>query len=315
MKKLLLATALLADIGNAAAEPFVWLDTERGPIVLELDSVRAPGTTSHFRQIVDEGFFDGLVFHRTIPNFIIQSGRLDERGATRTRTPNPTVASETDNGLLNTPGTIAFALPGTSSGTNRNGGTTEFFINTGTSPHLDADFTVFGRVVYGMPTVDAIGNQVTYSNSVPYRPVLIRRAVNSDSFPIMPLHTGSWFDPANSGRGISLEMSTIAGGDGSPLMVAYWYDYADGKQIWMTGAAPFEYGASEVVLPMQISDGGQFGAAFDPEAVTFDEAFGTLTIRFSGCNAGEFSYDTKLGSGTLPMVRITIPDGEACTAN
>lgn len=304
----LLALSLLAAAGAAeAANPHVWFDTDRGPLVIELDPARAPNTSANFKRYVDDGFYNGLVFHRVINNFVVQAGAVTASGSNRLPT-YPTIPSERNNGLKNVPGTISMAL----SGSNVNSGQAQFFINTATNAHLDADFTVFGRVVFGQATLQDIGSSITYANEMPFRPPLIKRAFSADGFPIMPLHTGSWFDPAKSGRGISLEISNVAGSEEGPLMVAYWYDYFEGRQVWMNGAARFSYGATEVTLPLLISQGGQFGAAFDPASVSFDQAFGSLTVRFDDCDSGTFSYQTKYGNGQLPMVRITLPDGQRC---
>lgn len=306
----LLALPLAASLAHAA--PHVWLDTDRGPIVLELDAVRAPATSAHFLDAVGDGFYDGLVFHRTIKDFVIQAGRVDGEGKVRTRSPNPTVVSERNNALAHVPGAISIALPSANGAPLYDAGTTEFFIDTARNTTLDGQYTVFGQVVHGMPVVDAIGDGITYTSQMPFRPALIRRAIASDGFPVMPLHSGAWYDPANSGRGISLEVSTVAGGDGTPLMVAYWYDYQGGRQVWMNGAAPFEYGDTEVTIELAITDGGEFGEAYDPALVDVDGGFGTLTVRFSGCDAGSFHYDTAFGSGSMALVRITIPDGQSC---
>jgi len=303
------AALVLCAASTASAAPHVWLDTERGPIVLELDPLRAPLTSAHFLQAVDEGFYDGLVFHRTVPDFVIQAGRLDGSARTRTRSPNPTVPSERSNGLAHVPGAVAIALP---PGPAYNGGTTEFFIDTVANAHLDGEYTVFAHVVHGLPLAKSIGAGSNYSNGIPFRPVLIRRAVAGDAFPVLPLHTGAWFDPDNSGRGISLEVAHADGGDGTPLLVAYWYDYLDGDQVWMSGAAPFEWGDSEVTIALARTGGGEFGEAFDPGLVAVDADFGTLTVRFSACDRASFRYDTSLGEGSMEMVRITVPDGQTC---
>jgi peptidyl-prolyl cis-trans isomerase A (cyclophilin A) len=326
--KIQLATLLLTAIGSTAlaATPHVWLDTDQGAIVLELDPVRAPLTATHFASVVDSGFFDGTVFHRTIPNFMIQGGWLDTRFQIKARNPNPTVASEANNGVPNTPGAIALALGSTSTGqVQRNSGTTQFFINTATNSHLDPDFTVFGRVVLGMPVVNAIGNGATMTSlltspqgsitlgDVPRRLPTIRRAVTSNGFPIMNLHTGAWFDPANAGRGFSVEIAHPAGAEqAGPVMVVYWYDFFEGRQVWMTGVAAFAYGASEVTVPLQVSEGGQFGPAFDPAQVESDTGFGSVTIRFDSCEQGHFSYQTRYGDGELQLARLTIPGGNTC---
>jgi peptidyl-prolyl cis-trans isomerase A (cyclophilin A) len=308
--KIQLATLLLAAIGSTAlaATPHVWLDTDAGPIVLKLDPERAPVTAAHFRTIVDEGFYDGLIFHRTIDNFMIQGGGINGNWQSSTRA--GTVASERNNGLPNIPGAIAIALPPG----NVNGGTTEFFINTTTNSHLNADFTVFGHVVLGMPNVNEIGKRPSaVASGQAFRPALIRRAVTSNGFPIMNLHTGAWFDPANAGRGFSVEVAHPAGAEqAGPVMVVYWYDFFEGRQVWMTGVAAFAYGASEVTVPLQVSEGGQFGPAFDPAQVVSDTDFGSVTIRFASCEQGNFSYQTRYGNGELQLARLTIPGGNTC---
>ena len=151
-----LTAVLSLGAASAFAAPHVWLDTERGPIVLELDPVRAPLTSAHFLQAVEAGFYDGLVFHRTIPDFMIQSGGIDGRNQVRTRSPNPTVASERNNGLTHVPGAVAIALPSANSQPIHDGGTTQFFINTVRNAHLDGQYTVWGEVVEGMDCVDQI---------------------------------------------------------------------------------------------------------------------------------------------------------------
>lgn len=324
MKNWIACATLALCAPQAHAAPFVWLDTDRGPIVIELDQAKAPITSAHFAAVVDEGFYDGKIFHRSIPNFIVQVGGFDRNFNVSAR--NVLVQSERTNGLKHTPGTVAMALPSSASGPLYNNGSVDFFINTATNTNLDGDYTVFGKVVYGMPVVSAIGAAKTHlvpaqtnvpfnMGDVPLTPTVIKRAASSDGFPIMPLHTGSWYDPDNSGRGISLEISTVAGGDGTPIAIAYWYDYFEGRQVWMNGAATFEYGDSEVTIQLQITEGPEFGAAFDPDAVVSDPDFGTLTIRFSGCQQGTFDYQTGFGDGSMQLQRITIPEGDACTAN
>jgi peptidyl-prolyl cis-trans isomerase A (cyclophilin A) len=312
MKIRMLALGLAAATPALADSPHVWLDTDRGSIVLELDEVRAPLTTAHFLDIVDDGYYDRLVFHRTIPDFVIQAGRVTEFGQARPRNPNPTVQSERNNGLQHVIGSISIALPSTQSGPTHNGGTTEFFINTARNSNLDGDFTVFGQVVQGLDVIEDIGDGITYQTQMPFRPTLIERAVASDGFPVLPLHTGSWYDPANSGRGLSLEVATPPGGSGDPVLIVYWYDHFDGGQIWMNGAATFEYGASEITLPLQIAEGGQFGEAFDPGEVVFDPDFGSMTVSFSSCGAGTFNYQTPFGNGTMELVRLSIQSGNDC---
>ena len=297
---------------TAVAAPRVLFDTEEGSILLELDDVRAPNTTNNLLRYVEAGFFDGLVFHRSIENFVIQSGRNDAQAQLRTP-PFPAIASERNNGLSNTYGTIAMAL----SGSDINSGRNEFYINTGSNTHLDENFTVFGKVVYGFDTVEAIDARVTYSTQTPYHPTLIYSAVEvaDGAFPLLDAHSGSWFDPANSGRGIVLEIAADPENPRRRIMIAYGYDYSDGGQVWFNGAMPYELGAHAIDVPMQITSGGQFGSAFTPGAVQFDTSWGTLHIEFSSCSEGTFTYSSSFGDVVQQLTRITTPVRRGCDSS
>ena len=307
------ATALALSSPAAAQNPRLWLDTDRGPLFIELDQAKAPKTTAHILELVDEGHYDGLIVHRVVKGFIVQTGRFTVTGASRNVT--DTVESERDNGLLNTPGTVAIALPYQNGQAQHDSGTSEFFINTGTNTTLDPDFTVFGKVVYGMSLVDAMDDIATVpgTDSPRSAPVIRRTArIQGTGFPLMPLHTAAWHDPAQSYRGLSVEVTTASG---QPVLVVYWYERQDGEQVWMTGAAPFAYGATEVEVPLVLTSGGDFGSAYDPAAVVLDPDFGTLTVRFTDCDHGSFDYDTGFGSGTLTLERLTAREGPGCPAN
>jgi len=84
--------------------------------------------------------------------------------------------------------------------------------------------------------------------------------------------------------------------------VVYWYDYLDGSQVWMTGAAQFAYGATEVEVPLSLTEGDALVAA------------GSMVVRFSDCDHGSFSYDTPFGSGVMHLTRLTVADGVSCPA-
>lgn len=294
-----------------AQNPRALLDTEAGPILLELDSVRAPNTVTNFMRYVDEGFYDGLVFHRSVRNFVIQSGQMDDRGVNRAPT-HPTIPTERGNGLSNTYGTIAMAL----AGSNVDSGQVQFYINTGSNTSLDANFTVFGEVVYGVQAVERIDEGTTYSNQTPFRPQLIHKAVRvaADSFPILDAHAGSWFDQANSGRGIVLEIADDPATVGGRILIAYGYDYHEGEQIWINGAMPFALGAHQITVPMQITTGADFGSAFNPGAIEYNTNWGTLHIEFEDCARGSFTYTSSFGTTTQQLTRITTPFGRACDA-
>lgn len=314
MKKLLLLAALCGLAPLAQADnPRVLFDTDFGPLVFELDEVKAPLTVANFLAYVDGQRYDNTLFHRAVNNFVVQGGEVKaDRNPVATFAP---IASERNNGLSNTVGALAMALSaGTTSQYNLSSARGSFFINTGdNSALLDPNFTVFGRVLYGMKTLQVMNANTVYSGSDrPVRPPLVRRAVRTQGFPILDLHTGAWFDPAKSGRGFSVEVSNDAGSESGPLLIVYWYDYFEGRQVWMNGAAPFEFGDNEVTLPMQITSGGQFGAAFDPAQVQATSDWGSLTVRFTSCSTAEFSYTSSFGNGSMQLQRITLPRNNSC---
>ena len=168
---------------QAAATPQqVVLETSRGTIVLELDQQRAPKSVANFLLLVRGRFYDGLVFHRVKPDFMVQAGYVtaDMRRRATTR---PPIYNEADNGLRNLRGTLAMART-----SYPHSATTEFFINVVDNPKLDYSaptdagygYAVFGRVVEGMDVVDAIAATPTTRREDfadwPSQPVTIRRA-------------------------------------------------------------------------------------------------------------------------------------------
>ncbi len=313
--RFLLGLALLT-LGNLAAaqNTRVLMDTDRGPMLLELDVVRAPITTANFLTYVDAGSYNSMLIQRVSPNFVVQTGRFKDTGAAIPQ--RAAIASERNNGLLNTPGTLAMALSGNPP--NVNSATSEFFINTGTNTTLNGNFTVFGRVVYGLKTLQSINTTPVFVGSEePIRIPLIRSMtrVAAEQFPLLPLHTGTWYDPANPGKGFLIEIAQVDGSSSGPLVVVSWYDFFEGKQIWMIGTAPFTWGASSVEVPLQISTGAQFGAAFAPTQVVSNANWGRITLRFSGCDTGTFTYTSIYGNGTIPVKALTLPLNEACTGN
>ncbi len=311
----LLAIALLAASGFASAQnPRVLFDTDRGPLLLELDNVRAPNTSANFLRYVDDGAYDSTLIQRVVRNFIVQGGAFKDSGAEVVR--RAAIASERNNGLLNVPGTISMALSGNPP--NVNSATSDWFINAGTNTALDPNFTVFGKVIFGNKTLVGINTTPLFTGSEqPIRMPLLKRAVRvaAGQFPILPLHTGSWFDPAKSGRGFLVEVAAASGAETGPFMLVTWYDFFEGKQIWLVGIAPFTWGASSVEVPLQISTGAQFGAAYDPSQVLNNPTWGRITIKFTGCDAGTFSYTSIYGDGTVPVRSLTLPTNESCVGN
>jgi len=138
------------------------LHTSMGMISIELDSAAAPATTANFLQYARDGFYEGTLFHRVIPNFMIQGGGL-EPGMTSKPTRAP-IRNEADNGLKNKVGSIAMARTN-----DPHSATAQFFINTKDNDFLDHrsptaqgwGYCVFGRVAAGMDVVNAIAKVAT----------------------------------------------------------------------------------------------------------------------------------------------------------
>ncbi|MDF1614877.1 peptidylprolyl isomerase [Desulfurivibrio dismutans] len=189
MKLLLLATIfclLLTAQGKAMAEsadprPRVTMETTAGNLTIELFTPEAPITTANFLQYVQDGFYDGLIFHRVIPGFVIQGGGFApdmEQRPTR-----EAIKNEADNGLKNLRGTLSMARTGVV-----DSATSQFFINLSDNANLDHrgtspnayGYAVFGKIIEGMDVVDQIAAQPTTSKGffqdVPVKEVKIIKA-------------------------------------------------------------------------------------------------------------------------------------------
>ena len=154
------------------------IQTSLGVITLELDAEHAPATTANFEQYVRDGFYAGTVFHRVIPNFMVQGGgMLVDMSQKSTRAP---IRNEAKNGLKNARGSIAMART-----SDPHSATAQFFINVKDNGFLDHPgqdgwgYCVFGKVIEGMDVVDAIvavptANKRGHQN-VPVEPVLIEK--------------------------------------------------------------------------------------------------------------------------------------------
>ena len=181
---------LMVDEATAAQapddKPVVVLDTTAGPITIELDRARAPITVDNFLKYVDKGFYDGLIFHRVIPRFMVQGGGMKEVNNQLQEQKEgafPPIQNESGNGLSNARGTIAMART-----SNPNSATSQFFINHGNNAQLDnygGGYTVFGKVIDGMDVVDAIAKVPTgvkgdglggSHENVPTKPITIKSA-------------------------------------------------------------------------------------------------------------------------------------------
>jgi cyclophilin family peptidyl-prolyl cis-trans isomerase len=167
-----------ADKRNNEGRTMVKLETTKGDIVIEVNETAAPVTAANFLQYVQEGFYDGTIFHRVIPNFMIQGGGFTPD--MKQKTTRPPIVNEGKNGLKNKRGTLAMAR------TNDPGSATaQFFINHVDNTNLDYSarnpgYAVFGQVVEGMDVVDAIAKVKTGTKGmfqdVPVEPVIIKSA-------------------------------------------------------------------------------------------------------------------------------------------
>ncbi len=172
--------------GKEDDHPIVVLDTTAGPITLELDRAKAPISVDNFLKYVDKGFYDGLVFHRVIPGFMIQGGGMEEVKNTlqeKKQGAFPPIKNESRNGLRHSRGTLAMART-----PNPDSATSQFFINHADNVGLDrapGGYTVFGKVIDGMDVVDAIAKTPTTTKhdasgndheDVPVKPIVIKSA-------------------------------------------------------------------------------------------------------------------------------------------
>ena len=147
------------------------LQTSAGPIVVELHDDDAPKTVENFRKLAGDGFYDDLVFHRVIPDFMIQGGCPEGTGRGG---PGYTFEDEFNDHKI-----VRGALAMANAGSNTNG--SQFFIvTTVAASWLDGKHTVFGRVVDGMDAVDAIESTPVDASDRPLEPQKIERVELSD---------------------------------------------------------------------------------------------------------------------------------------
>jgi len=157
------------------------METSMGDIVIELDFDKAPKTAANFQQYVEDGFYDGLIFHRVINGFMIQGGGMDKD--MKEKATRASIENEADNGLKNKCYTLSMArtmAPHSAS--------SQFFINVKDNPFLDFSsktpqgwgYAVFGKVVDGTDVIEAIKAVDTgrhgFHDDVPLTPVVINKA-------------------------------------------------------------------------------------------------------------------------------------------
>jgi peptidyl-prolyl cis-trans isomerase B (cyclophilin B) len=147
------------------------LHTNAGAIVVELHDADAPKTVENFRKLAGDGFYDGLAFHRVIPDFMIQGGCPEGTG---TGGPGYTFEDEFNDHKI-----VRGALAMANAGPNTNG--SQFFLVTkDAAPWLDGKHTVFGKVVDGMDAVDAIEGTPTDGRDKPVEPQVVERVELSE---------------------------------------------------------------------------------------------------------------------------------------
>ena len=134
-------------------------ETSHGPFTVELFEKEAPVTVANFLRYVDDGFFDGCIFHRIVPGFVIQGGGLTKDFASKKT--RDAIANEAKNGLKNSRGSLSMART-----SDVNSATSQFFVNLADNAFLDhgpRDFgyAVFGRVTDGMDVIDKIARVKT----------------------------------------------------------------------------------------------------------------------------------------------------------
>ena len=157
--------ALMPSAG--AAQPRATIETTMGTIVVELYQDKAPKTVENFIKLAKQGFYNGTIFHRVIPNFMIQGG--DPTG-TGTGGPGYTFADEFSPDLRHDgPGIFSMA----NRGPNTNG--SQFFITLAATPWLDGKHTIFGRVVEGQVIIERIGNVERNAQDRPLKDIVMKQ--------------------------------------------------------------------------------------------------------------------------------------------
>ncbi len=174
-------TVSTAPAAGQPANPRVLIEPSKGNITVEVFPAQAPQSVGNFLNYVKTGFYNGLVFHRVIPGFMIQTGGMTPDMAEKPK--NASIQNEADNGLKNLRGTLAMARTG-----EPHSASSQFFINVADNAFLNHrgksfegwGYAVFGQVIDGMDVVDAIvavprGNRGPHGD-VPIEPIVIQRA-------------------------------------------------------------------------------------------------------------------------------------------
>jgi len=186
---LLTLLVVFSSMVTAEKNPEVLLKTDMGEIYIELYPKEAPVTVANFLKYVDNHFYDGVIFHRVLPGFMIQSGGFSfDYVEKETR---ETIINESDNGLDNSCGTLAMARLGG----DVDSASAQFFINLNKNTHLNSrekndGYAVFGKVIRGMRIAEAISEQRRGKHSgkfadapnIPLRIIKAKRVKNTKRF-------------------------------------------------------------------------------------------------------------------------------------
>ncbi len=167
--------------GHTQDKTMVIMTTNFGLIEIEMNTEEAPNTVANFLQYVNDGFFDGLTFHRVIPGFVLQGGGFE--AGMKHKAPKAPIQNEADNGLKNVRGSLSMARTN-----DPHSATSQFFINLKDNEFLDHKskdangwgYAVFAKVISGMDVVDKIAQTPTGSSGghddVPIEDVIVEKA-------------------------------------------------------------------------------------------------------------------------------------------
>ena len=174
-------TVLLLAAAPLGAAPLVGVTTNMGEFVIELNPQRAPLTVENFLRYVNEGFYNGTLFHRVVANFGVQGGGYAAADK-KLKKPHDSIANESGSGLQNLRGTVGLARA-----EGAHSGNSQFYVNLADNPDLDPvptrwGYAVFGKVVQGMDVLERIGVMPTgasgpFKSEAPLQQVVIEKVV------------------------------------------------------------------------------------------------------------------------------------------
>jgi cyclophilin family peptidyl-prolyl cis-trans isomerase len=238
--------------------PQLIMETSLGKVRLELFADKAPLSVKNFLQYADDMFYDGLVFHRVIGNFMIQAGGLGED--LKEKPGRAPIANEAGNGLSNARGTLSMARTNAP-----DSATSQFFINLKDNANLDransrdnVGYAVFGRVIDGMEVIDKISRVKTGARGghqdVPLEPVVIRALRRGKE---LTLALAGTLVP---GRPITIaaQIDSPAAGQALTLVLPPGLTRVEGKEIQ---PVPLSFGPTLVVWKVQAQEPGEFGVS------------------------------------------------------